>query len=434
MARAIRALPFVGVAFVVLVLAKLHAEFIGEYDLTGSGRFLWTAAYVGLSCLIAYGLGIPDQEDPGDAIRSSLIAALAAPLGFGLLQLAAGEALIPRSVIAFSAPCYFGLFVATGAARRRSRGTEAGAAALLAVLDDAEASEFAADMDGPLERAAAVRAIKRPTDFAKAGDLQQALASAGATLLVLGRAGLDNSVLLADAARLHAEGLRVRGVFAFYEEWVGKIPHRQLGQAALMFDIAEVHRPGYRRSSRLLDVVFALLALAPLALVTPIVLIGNLFGNSGPLFYRQTRVGRNGTEFEMLKFRSMQTGEAEGEWTKTDDDRITRFGGILRTSHVDELPQVLNILKGDLSVVGPRPEQPRYVALLEEKIPFYQLRHLVRPGLTGWAQVNYPYGADERDALEKLQYEFWYLRHQSLVLDLRIIVRTLRHVLGFRGR
>jgi lipopolysaccharide/colanic/teichoic acid biosynthesis glycosyltransferase len=122
------------------------------------------------------------------------------------------------------------------------------------------------------------------------------------------------------------------------------------------------------------------------------------------------------------------------EWTKADDSRITRFGKFLRLSHLDELPQVINILRGDLSIVGPRPEQPHYVEQLSKTIPYYQSRHLVRPGLTGWAQVNYPYGADEIDAFEKLQYEFWYLKHQSMWLDLRIIARTFRHVLGFKGR
>jgi len=117
-----------------------------------------------------------------------------------------------------------------------------------------------------------------------------------------------------------------------------------------------------------------------------------------------------------------------------DDPRITPFGAWLRRTHLDELPQMVNILRGDLSLVGPRPEQPAYVEELEAKIPFYRLRHLVRPGLTGWAQVKYPYGATDGDALEKLQYEFFYLRHQGLALDLRIVGRTVRSVLRRGGR
>jgi lipopolysaccharide/colanic/teichoic acid biosynthesis glycosyltransferase len=130
----------------------------------------------------------------------------------------------------------------------------------------------------------------------------------------------------------------------------------------------------------------------------------------------------------------MRPGPESTEWTASGDPRVTPFGSWLRRTHLDELPQVINILRGHLSVVGPRPEQPRYVETLEAKLPFYRLRHLVRPGLTGWAQVKYPYGASEGDALEKLQYEFYYLRHQGLGLDFRILGRTLRAVVGRDGR
>jgi lipopolysaccharide/colanic/teichoic acid biosynthesis glycosyltransferase len=129
-----------------------------------------------------------------------------------------------------------------------------------------------------------------------------------------------------------------------------------------------------------------------------------------------------------------EPGVSNNEWTTEDDPRITPFGRILRRFHIDEIPQVLNIIKGDLSIVGPRPEQPQYVEELVAKLPFYSLRHLVRPGLTGWAQVKYGYAGSERDALEKLQYEFFYLRHQSLSMDTRVIVRTLRSVLRGQGR
>ena len=121
-------------------------------------------------------------------------------------------------------------------------------------------------------------------------------------------------------------------------------------------------------------------------------------------------------------------------WTEQDDPRITAFGALLRRTHLDELPQLLNILGGSLSLVGPRPEQPHYVEELSAKLPYYQLRHLVRPGLTGWAQVKYGYAADTQDALEKLQYEFYYLRRQSLLFDLRIVIRTVRSVLRSQGR
>jgi lipopolysaccharide/colanic/teichoic acid biosynthesis glycosyltransferase len=432
--RVVRLVPFVGITGIVLALAKLHAKYIGDYDFTESNRFGWTIAYIVTCCLIAYGVGIPDHDDPGDAARASVIASLAAPVAFGLMQLAFGGPLLPRSVIALSAPLFLVLLLVSGAARRRSWGAAALATGVVAILDEHDEREFVADLDGPIERAAELRRVARLEEFAEPGLLGAAITSTGATLLVLGRRALGNAELLTEVAELHGVGLRVRDISGFYDEWIGKVPHRELGQAALMFDIAEIHRPGYARVSRLVDVAVTAVALVPFALATPFVLLGNLIGNRGPLLYRQARVGRDGVEFEMLKFRSMTPGASTGQWTTADDARITMFGKFLRKTHVDELPQVINILRGDLAVVGPRPEQPQYVHLLSEKISFYHLRHLVRPGITGWAQVNYPYGADERDALEKLQFEFWYMRHQCISLDLQIIGRTIRHVFGFKGR
>ncbi len=255
---------------------------------------------------------------------------------------------------------------------------------------------------------------------------------------MLDRAAQNDDSIVAQAAELHEAGIRVRTLSLFYDQWLGKLPLSELERVSLLFDIGELHRARYGRVKRIIDTVGAAAGLLVLVAVTPLVWLGNTVGNRGPLLYRQARVGKGGKEFEILKFRTMTpaaAGTAErAEWTTDDDPRITPFGAWLRRTHLDELPQVVNILRGDLSVVGPRPEQPRYVEELEGKIPFYRLRHLVRPGLTGWAQVKYPYGASEGDALEKLQYEFYYLRHQGLALDLRIIGRTVRSVLGRGGR
>jgi lipopolysaccharide/colanic/teichoic acid biosynthesis glycosyltransferase len=204
-----------------------------------------------------------------------------------------------------------------------------------------------------------------------------------------------------------------------------------------------VHRLRYARLKRLVDLGLGLVGMLPFLLCVPIVFAINLAANRGPLFYTQRRVGRGGETFEILKFRTMRPegpGDAAAEpgepaqWTQLDDPRVTPFGRLLRRTHLDELPQVLNIVKGELSVVGPRPEQPRYVEELSAKLPFYGMRHLVRPGLTGWAQVKYGYAGDERDALEKLQYEFFYLRHQGLRFDLRVMGRTIRSVVGTEGK
>jgi lipopolysaccharide/colanic/teichoic acid biosynthesis glycosyltransferase len=204
---------------------------------------------------------------------------------------------------------------------------------------------------------------------------------------------------------------------------------------ALMFDIGEIHRARYGRFKRALDLAIGVVVVPVFLACIPLVFLANFAANRGPLFYRQRRVGRNNEEFTIWKFRTMRPDvDAPTTWTTTDDPRVTRFGRVLRRTHVDELPQTVNLLRGELSTVGPRPEQPRYVDDLSEKIRFYRLRHLVRPGITGWAQVKYDYGSTDIDAMEKLQYEFWYLRHQGLVLDVRVIGRSLRSVVGRGGR
>lgn len=277
--------------------------------------------------------------------------------------------------------------------------------------------------------------------------LIQAVLERRASVVVLDRAALLDDGVVAQAAALHESGVRVRTLVEFYGEWLGKLPVSELERASLFFDIGDLHRARYGRLKRLIDLTGATLGLIPLAIAVPVVLVGNRFGNRGPLLFRQRRVGRNGERFEILKFRTMLPTDATGgtatsgdgtdddgtAWTERDDPRVTRFGRVLRATHLDELPQMINILQGELSLVGPRPEQPRYVKELSEKLPFYSMRHLVRPGLTGWAQVKYGYAGDERDALEKLQYEFFYLRRQSIRFDARVLARTIRSVSGGEG-
>ncbi|MGH9266844.1 MAG: sugar transferase, partial [Acidimicrobiales bacterium] len=256
-------------------------------------------------------------------------------------------------------------------------------------------------------------------------------------VVVLDRAAQADESVVRQAAALHEAGVRVRTLALFYDEWLGKLPLAELERVALMFDVGELHRARYGRVKRVVDLAVGLPALALLALVLPAVAVANLVANRGPLLYRQDRVGRGGRPIRLLKLRTMAAGVAgvaAGEWAAEGDPRVTPGGRWLRRTHLDELPQLLNVVRGELTLVGPRPEQPHYVAELVAKLPFYDLRHLVRPGITGWAQVKHPYGASAADALEKLQYEFWYLRHQGLALDLRILGRTLRAVVGAGGR
>ena len=216
------------------------------------------------------------------------------------------------------------------------------------------------------------------------------------------------------------------------------LPLSELERVSLLFDIGEVHRGAYGRLKRVLDLRARRgrrWSCSPSP--CPFVALGDLVGNRGPLFYRQAagRQERHGVPDPQVPH------HAPERWRRSPTSGPPRTTRASRRSvaccaltHLDELPQVINILRGDLSVVGPRPEQPHYVEELSEKLPFYDLRHLVRPGLTGWAQVKYGYAGDESDALEKLQYEFFYLRHQGLGLDLRIVGRTIRSVLGREGR
>lgn len=182
--------------------------------------------------------------------------------------------------------------------------------------------------------------------------------------------------------------------------------------------------------------LFSVIGLAFGFILFPIILLGNLFANKGPLFYTQTRVGRNGHHFKIYKLRSMITdAEKDGaQFASKQDTRVTRFGRFLRKSRFDEIPQFINVILGNMSVIGPRPERPVFVKELSERIPFYEVRHLVKPGVTGWAQVNAKYGVSQEDALEKLQYDLYYIKHRSLFLDISIVVKTLSTIIFYRGQ
>ncbi|GGC88167.1 sugar transferase [Flavobacterium lutivivi] len=187
---------------------------------------------------------------------------------------------------------------------------------------------------------------------------------------------------------------------------------------------------------RILEIMISIIGLSVGILLLPLILIGNFFGNRGKLFYTQERVGKNGEVFNIMKFRTMvKNAEKDGAvFATSNDTRITPFGKILRKSRIDEFPQFINILKGDMAVIGPRPERPIFVKEIAEVMPFYETRHVIKPGLTGWAQVNYSYGETIEDSLIKLQYDLYYIKHRSLFLDFNIIFKTLSTILFYRGQ
>lgn len=259
----------------------------------------------------------------------------------------------------------------------------------------------------------------------------------GATMVVL----LPDAPIDDDIARelLQAKlrGSMVVDIRSFYEHVVHRLPVMQISDEWLLLNdgFSLNTRGSLRRLKRALDVFMALGLLIP---GLPLMLLSALIirlESPGPVIYTQKRVGLHEQEFTVYKFRSMrQDAEKDGAvWAQANDNRVTRFGKFIRKVRIDELPQLWNVLRGDMSFIGPRPERMEFVLKLAEKIPFYNLRHSVKPGLTGWAQVCYPYGASEEDARHKLEYDLYYVKNMSILLDIKIILKTVGVVLFPKG-
>jgi lipopolysaccharide/colanic/teichoic acid biosynthesis glycosyltransferase len=421
----------VGTLTILTSAAAWHAYAHGYWPFDATHSF-WLIAYFVILSLVAYAAGIPDATGPRNPYLISMIAAGSAAASLSVLQLTLGLLLLPRLVVfmtALGVTLWWG-FCATAVRRTSANGDSRDH--IVFVGRDDERDKLRVDLTAAPERRADVVAAAPPAAMRAVvvGDepLVDRFVDCGATMLVLGHDAQEDRTIISQVSKLHEAGVRVRPLAAFYDEWLGKLPISELQRISLMFDINEIHGQSYARVKRMLDIVIGMVGCVALVVVTPVIWFGDLIANRGPLVYRQPRVGRGQRTFSILKFRTMVEGNST-DWTSEDDPRITPFGRFLRRMHLDELPQFVNIVRGELSIVGPRPEQPRYVSTLEQRLPYYQLRHLVRPGLTGWAQVKYGYAGSERDALEKLQYDFYYLGHQSLMLDLRIIARTVRSTL-----
>jgi sugar transferase (PEP-CTERM system associated) len=233
-------------------------------------------------------------------------------------------------------------------------------------------------------------------------------------------------------------GIDVLDLVAFLERETGKIRIDLVNPSWMIFSSGFRITAFRRCTKRALDLVVSLLALL---IAWPFMLLAALAikledGPLAPVLYRQRRVGLHGDTFEVLKFRSMvESAEADGapRWAEKDDLRCTKVGSTLRKLRLDELPQIFNVLRGEMSIVGPRPERPEFVCELVKTIPFYDERHTVKPGITGWAQLRYQYGSSEHDAIEKLQYDLYYVKNHSLMLDLVIMLQTAEVVLWGKG-
>ncbi|MBO4300221.1 MAG: sugar transferase [Desulfovibrio sp.] len=255
-------------------------------------------------------------------------------------------------------------------------------------------------------------------------------------ILLLPDAPIDDDIAH-DLLLAKLRGSMVVDIRSFYEHVVQRLPLTQINDEWLLqsegFSLNT--RGSLRRLKRALDVLISLLLLIPAAPIMLITAIIVRLESPGPVIYKQDRVGLFEKEFTVYKFRSMRAdADKNGAvWASANDNRVTRFGKLIRKVRIDELPQIWNILKGDMSFIGPRPERMAFVQKLKQKIPYYSLRHTVKPGLTGWAQVCYPYGASEDDARRKLEYDLYYIKNMSLLLDINIVFKTVGVVLFPKG-
>jgi len=223
----------------------------------------------------------------------------------------------------------------------------------------------------------------------------------------------------------------------FYERLTGRVPLDAIDQIWFLENLSEGNKRAYENLKRFYDVVLGLIFGIISLVFYPFVIIAIQLGSPGPLFYTQMRIGQLGKPFKMIKFRTMVL-DAEAitgaVWAQDGDNRITGVGKFLRRTRIDELPQLWNIIKGEMSLVGPRAERPEFHDTLKREVPFYEERYLIKPGLSGWAQINYPYGASVKDSAEKLKYDLYYIKNRSFLLDLGIILKTIRIALSQAGK
>jgi sugar transferase (PEP-CTERM system associated) len=248
---------------------------------------------------------------------------------------------------------------------------------------------------------------------------------------------IADSDLIKVLLRLKLSGVQIFDVPHFYEQFLGKMQVEYLNDSWLLsIPISGVSRNIYNtRIKRITGLLISILCVFISIPITVVAALAIKLSSKGPVFYKQKRVGLNGRIFDLLKFRSMYVNAEENGavWAQRNDPRVTGVGRVIRKLRIDEIPQMWNVLKGDMHLFGPRPERPTFVAMLKEKIPYYDLRHSIKPGITGWAQVNYPYGASVEDAFEKLKFDLFYIKNLSFFLDFHVFLRTIRVLFFARG-
>lgn len=256
------------------------------------------------------------------------------------------------------------------------------------------------------------------------------------TLIVVGNEYSNDPSLLGELAHLNEKGMVVSSFAKRFEADFGLVPIRSVDSSWFLFDLGPFHRLAYRAARRMVDLVASVVFAAVLVVLLPFVVLAIRLDSPGPIFFSQERVGQRGRVFRIHKLRTMRSDAEENgpQFAQDHDPRVTRIGAWLRRCRIDELPQAINLAMGTMSLIGPRPERPDFVARFKTAIPFYEKRHLIKPGITGWAQVHEGYTETTEETVRKLERDLFYLRNQSLGIDLRILIATMFSIVRFAGR
>src|SRR3989344_7374209 len=268
------------------------------------------------------------------------------------------------------------------------------------------------------------------------GNLAEIIKNTKADQIVISREFKENKAFVKMLFQAIPLGVAVVEFSSFYEMLTGRIPLSLIEEIWFIENLVGIKKNIYDFFKRTADVIIAAFLIIPAVIIFPLVGLGIKLTSAGSIFFKQKRVGRHGKEFEVMKYRSMVENAQNLSGFKGDgpDPRLTQMGSIIRKSYIDEMPQIINILRGEMSFVGPRPERPEYVRELKEKVPFYEMRLLVLPGITGWAQVNMENDASVEDAPEKMQYDLYYIKNRSFLLDVLVALRTIFIILRRPGR
>jgi sugar transferase (PEP-CTERM system associated) len=446
---------FEGLVFVaaMFLAAMLRLGTLTPTTFQGSQSGLWVCAAVfslgTLTALAALGLYSPRQRSdlPGLIVRLAVAVAasfvLAAALFYEVPSLKVGRGILALS--AFFAFCsvlvtraFLSQVVDEGAFRRRVLVFGAGQRSLAIASLRRRADRRGFTVVGYVQaQDEVIAAPKRQVLGANPG-MRELCSEHRIDEIVVAMEDRRRGFPIAELLECRFAGIDITELLTFLERETGRVAIDVLNPSWLIFGEGFRRNPLRLLTARGLDLLASLMILMvslPAMLLTALA-IKFEDGWNAPVLYRQARIGLGGAAFNVLKFRSMRTdaeSAGQAQWAQAKDPRATRVGNVIRKLRVDELPQIFNVVRGDMSFVGPRPERPEFVAKLAERIPYYVERHCVKPGITGWAQLCYPYGSSERDSLEKLQYDLYYIKNNSLLFDLAILVQTVEVVLMGKG-